>query len=107
MNQHYINLITFLFGISSTIGVSFHIPQIWKLYKDTEARKSLSLISWTAWAFLGIFPFMYSIFVKKDYLMTTFCVLTMFCQIVIASFGYKELIKSKKEKKLATIKIEC
>lgn len=105
MSQNYVNLITFLFGISSTIGVSFHLPQIWKLYKDTEARKSLSLISWTAWAFLGIFPLLYSIFVKKDHLMTTFCILTMFCQVIIASFGYREIIKNKKLAKVVNIKV--
>lgn len=80
-------LLSILYGVSGVAASALYIPQIIKYHRDREARKSISLLSWSGWIAIAAVTILYAIFVVKNTLFAAVATMNVIAQITVLIYG--------------------
>lgn len=80
-------LLSILYGVSGVAASALYIPQIIKYHRDREARKSISLLSWSGWIAIAAVTILYAIFVVKNVLFAAVAMMNVIAQITVLIYG--------------------
>ncbi len=80
-------LLSVLYGVSGFAAAGLYVPQILKYHRDSQARLSISLVSWTGWLAIAAITVVYALYVVKSYLIAMVASLNAIAQIIVLSYG--------------------
>lgn len=82
-------LLSVLYGASGIIASALYIPQILKYHRDHEARRSISLLSWSGWIAIAMVTILYALLVVKNTLFAGVVALNVVAQVTVLSYGLR------------------
>ena len=85
-------LLIFFYSIVPVIAVTGFIPQIIKLIKDAEARKTSALGTWIIWNVACLASVLYAVFIIEDFLFLLTAGINLACHMVVLSVILKDRI---------------
>lgn len=85
-------LLIFFYSIVPVIAVTGFIPQIIKLIKDAEARKTSALGTWIIWNIACLASVLYAVFIIEDFLFLVTAGINLACHMVVLSVILKDRI---------------
>ncbi|QDZ30051.1 hypothetical protein [Noviherbaspirillum sp. UKPF54] len=80
-------LLSVMYGASGIVASALYLPQILKYHRDLDARRSISLTSWSGWIAIAMIAILYAIVVVKNYLIAAVAGLNVAAQTVVLFYG--------------------
>ncbi|NEX63180.1 hypothetical protein [Noviherbaspirillum galbum] len=88
------HLLSVLYGISGVIASALYIPQILKYHHNPDARKSISLLSWSGWIAIAVVSILYALLVVKNMLFAGVVSLNVAAQLTVLAYGLRARLGS-------------
>jgi hypothetical protein len=82
-------LLSVLYGASGILASALYIPQILKYHRDHQARRSISLLSWSGWIAIAMVTILYALLVVKNTLFAGVVALNVVAQVTVLSYGLR------------------
>jgi hypothetical protein len=82
-------LLSVLYGASGIAASALYIPQILKYHRDHQARRSISLLSWSGWIAIAMVTILYALLVVKNTLFAGVVALNVVAQLTVLSYGVR------------------
>lgn len=76
-----------LYGVSGIAASALYFPQILRYHRDRDARRSISLLTWSGWIVVTFVTILYAAYVVKNTLFTTVAGLNAAAQATVLAYG--------------------
>jgi hypothetical protein len=82
-------VLSMLYGISGVAALGCYLPQLLRYHRDPQARRSISVASWSGWIAVTLITLLYAVFVEKSRLFAGVTAMNAAAQCVVLAYGIR------------------
>jgi len=82
-------VLSMLYGISGVAALGCYLPQLLRYHRDPQARRSISVASWSGWIAVTFVTLLYALFVEKSRLFAGVTAMNAAAQCAVLAYGIR------------------
>lgn len=83
------HVLSILYGASGIAATALYLPQLLKYHRDHDARRSISLLTWSGWIVITAITILYASCVLKSHLFAAVASMNVMAQLAVLGYGMK------------------